>query len=140
MNDFEVFFKESIQSFIDNGLVDKKLQITKLGEEIIKCDEKGNIDIHDLKAKAEYNKEYLAAFMVTYPSTHGVFETNIKEMVDIIHKNGGLVYLDGANMNAQVGLSRRARQEGGSITVVHESKPARQHHRVDRQHVPWIPI
>ncbi len=72
---------------------------------IIKCDEKGNIDIHDLKAKAEYNKEYLAAFMVTYPSTHGVFEANIKEMADIIHKNGGLVYLDGANMNAQVGLT-----------------------------------
>jgi glycine dehydrogenase len=72
---------------------------------IIKCDENGNIDIHDLKAKAEYNKEYLAAFMVTYPSTHGVFETNIKEMTDIIHKNGGLVYLDGANMNAQVGLT-----------------------------------
>jgi glycine dehydrogenase len=72
---------------------------------IIKCDEKGNIDIHDLKAKAENNKEYLAAFMVTYPSTHGVFEANIKEMTDIIHSNGGLVYLDGANMNAQVGLT-----------------------------------
>jgi len=75
---------------------------------IIKCDEKGNIDIQDLKAKAEYNKEYLAAFMVTYPSTHGVFEANIKEMVDIIHRNGGLVYLDGANMNAQVGLTSPA--------------------------------
>jgi glycine dehydrogenase len=75
---------------------------------IIKCDENGNIDIHDLKAKAEYNKEYLAAFMVTYPSTHGVFESNIKEMTDIIHKNGGLVYLDGANMNALVGLTSPA--------------------------------
>ena len=75
---------------------------------IVKCDEKGNIDIHDLKAKAEYNKEYLAAIMITYPSTHGVFEANIKEMIDIIHNNGGLVYLDGANMNAQVGLTSPA--------------------------------
>lgn len=75
---------------------------------IIKCDEKGNIDINDLKAKAEYNREYLAAIMITYPSTHGVFEANIKEMVDIMHQNGGLVYLDGANMNAQVGLTSPA--------------------------------
>ncbi len=75
---------------------------------VIKCDDKGNIDIHDLKAKAEYNKEYLSAFMVTYPSTHGVFESDIKEMVDIIHNNGGLVYLDGANMNAMVGLTSPA--------------------------------
>ncbi len=75
---------------------------------IIKCDENGNIDINDLKAKAEYNKEYLAAFMVTYPSTHGVFEANIRDMVDIVHNNGGLVYLDGANMNALVGLTSPA--------------------------------
>jgi glycine dehydrogenase len=72
---------------------------------IIKCDDNGNIDINDLKAKAEYNKEYLAAFMVTYPSTHGVFEADIREMTEIVHKNGGLVYLDGANMNALVGLT-----------------------------------
>jgi glycine dehydrogenase len=72
---------------------------------IIKCDDNGNIDINDLKAKSEYNKEYLAAFMVTYPSTHGVFEANIREMTEIVHKNGGLVYLDGANMNALVGLT-----------------------------------
>jgi glycine dehydrogenase len=75
---------------------------------IIKCDENGNIDINDLKAKAEYNKEYLAAFMVTYPSTHGVFEANIRDMVDIVHNNGGLVYLDGANMDALVGLTSPA--------------------------------
>ncbi len=72
---------------------------------IIKCDDNGNIDINDLKAKAEYNKEYLAAFMVTYPSTHGVFEADIREMTEIVHKNGGQVYLDGANMNALVGLT-----------------------------------
>jgi glycine dehydrogenase len=72
---------------------------------IIKCDDNGNIDIKDLKAKAEYNKEYLAAFMVTYPSTHGVFEADIRKMTEIVHKNGGLVYLDGANMNALVGLT-----------------------------------
>jgi glycine dehydrogenase len=75
---------------------------------IIKCDDKGNIDINDLKAKAENNKEYLAAFMVTYPSTHGVFESDIKEMIEIIHENGGLVYLDGANLNALVGLTSPA--------------------------------
>jgi len=72
---------------------------------VVKCDEKGNIDVDDLKAKAEQHKEKLSAFMVTYPSTHGVFESKIKEMIDIVHQNGGLVYMDGANMNAQVGLT-----------------------------------
>ncbi len=72
---------------------------------VVACDEKGNISVDDLKAKAEQYKERLAAYMVTYPSTHGVFESRIREMVDIIHKNGGLVYMDGANMNAQVGLT-----------------------------------
>ncbi len=75
---------------------------------ILKCDDNGNIDINDLKAKAENNREYLAAFMVTYPSTHGVFESNIQAMINIIHDNGGLVYLDGANMNALVGLTSPA--------------------------------
>ncbi len=75
---------------------------------IIRCDDNGNIDINDLKAKAENNKEYLAAFMVTYPSTHGVFESDIRAMVNTIHDNGGLVYLDGANMNALVGLTSPA--------------------------------
>ena len=72
---------------------------------VVACDEKGNIDINDLKAKAEKHKDDLCAFMVTYPSTHGVFESRIKEMMDIIHQNGGQVYMDGANMNAQVGLT-----------------------------------
>jgi glycine dehydrogenase len=72
---------------------------------VTKCDEEGNIDIADLKLQAEKNKDSLAGLMVTYPSTHGVFEEGIKEICDIIHENGGLVYMDGANMNAQVGLT-----------------------------------
>lgn len=75
---------------------------------IVGCDEYGNIDINDVKAKAEEYKDKLAAFMVTYPSTHGVFEPDIKEMLNIIHENGGQVYMDGANMNAQVGLTSPA--------------------------------
>ena len=72
---------------------------------VTKCDDEGNIDIADLKMQAEKNKDSLAGLMVTYPSTHGVFEEGIKEMCDIVHENGGLVYMDGANMNAQVGLT-----------------------------------
>jgi glycine dehydrogenase len=71
----------------------------------IRFDENGNTDINDLRAKAQENKDRLAAFMITYPSTHGIFETNIMEMCQIIHANGGQVYMDGANMNAQVGLT-----------------------------------
>jgi glycine dehydrogenase len=72
---------------------------------VVACDEKGNISVDDLKVKAEQYKANLSCFMVTYPSTHGVFEYRIREMMDIIHNNGGLVYMDGANMNAQVGLT-----------------------------------
>jgi len=72
---------------------------------ITQCDEKGNIDAADLRAKAEEHKDNLAALMVTYPSTHGVFEESIKDICNIIHENGGQVYMDGANMNAQVGLT-----------------------------------
>ncbi len=72
---------------------------------VVKYDERGNIDIADLKEKAEANKDNLSCLMVTYPSTHGVFESGIREMCQIIHDNGGQVYLDGANMNAQVGLT-----------------------------------
>lgn len=71
----------------------------------ILCDESGNINIADLQEKATMHAEKLAGFMVTYPSTHGVFEDEILEMTKIIHENGGLVYMDGANMNAQVGLT-----------------------------------
>ncbi len=76
---------------------------------LVECDERGNIDLEDLKAKAEEHKDNLSCMMVTYPSTHGVFEKEIIEMVDTIHDNGGLVYMDGANMNAQVGLTNPGR-------------------------------
>ncbi|GAB3500816.1 aminomethyl-transferring glycine dehydrogenase [Spirosoma knui] len=75
---------------------------------IVKCDERGNIDVADLKAKAEQYSNDLSCLMVTYPSTHGVFEESIKEICDIIHQHGGQVYMDGANMNAQVGLTSPA--------------------------------
>jgi len=73
---------------------------------VIKCDESGNIDVGDLKEKSTANKSNLSALMITYPSTHGVFEESVSEICDIIHSNGGQVYLDGANLNAMVGLSR----------------------------------
>jgi glycine dehydrogenase len=72
---------------------------------VVACDERGNIDVKDLKEKAVLHKANLSCLMVTYPSTHGVFETSIREVCKIIHDNGGLVYMDGANMNAQVGLT-----------------------------------
>ncbi len=72
---------------------------------VVKSDEEGHIDVADLKAKAEQYKDTLAALMVTYPSTHGVFEESIKDICSIIHENGGQVYMDGANMNAQSGLA-----------------------------------
>ena len=72
---------------------------------VTRCDEDGNIDVEDLKSNAVKYKDQLAGLMVTYPSTHGVFEESIKTICEIIHENGGLVYMDGANMNAQVGLT-----------------------------------
>ncbi len=72
---------------------------------VVKCDEHGNIDVQDLRKRAEEHKENLSALMVTYPSTHGVFEESIIEICDLIHQYGGQVYMDGANMNAQVGLT-----------------------------------
>jgi len=73
---------------------------------VVDCDEEGNIDVADLKAKAEQHAAHLSALMVTYPSTHGVFEESIKEICSIVHQSGGQVYMDGANLNAQVGLCR----------------------------------
>ncbi len=73
---------------------------------VVRCDDDGNIDVLDLKAKAERHSQHLAALMVTYPSTHGVFEEAIQAACDIVHQHGGQVYMDGANMNAQVGLCR----------------------------------
>jgi glycine dehydrogenase len=72
---------------------------------VVKADEEGHVDVADLKAKAEQYKESLSCLMVTYPSTHGVYEESIKDITATIHANGGLVYMDGANMNAQVGLT-----------------------------------
>jgi len=73
---------------------------------VVRTDENGNVDLADLTAKAETHKEKLAALMVTYPSTHGVFEEEIRRICEVVHSHGGQVYMDGANMNAQVGLCR----------------------------------
>ena len=75
---------------------------------VVKCDPQGNIDMEDFKAKSEQYSDTLAATMVTYPSTHGVFETSIRELCDLVHHHGGQVYMDGANMNAMVGICRPA--------------------------------
>lgn len=72
---------------------------------VVECDEYGNINVDDLRKKAEQYKNELSGLMVTYPSTHGVFEEAIKDIISIVHQNGGLVYMDGANMNAQVGIT-----------------------------------
>ncbi len=74
----------------------------------VKCDESGDIDLDDLRTQIEANRERLAAIMITYPSTHGVFEAEVRTMCDLVHEAGGLVYMDGANMNAMVGLVRPA--------------------------------
>jgi glycine dehydrogenase len=73
---------------------------------VVACEKNGDVDVNDLRAKAEKHSKDLAAVMITYPSTHGVFEEHIREICDIVHGHGGQVYLDGANLNAQVGLSR----------------------------------
>lgn len=75
---------------------------------IVRCDDHGNTDLVDWREKAEANKDVLAGCMITYPSTHGIFEMAVREMCDIIHRNGGYVYMDGANMNAQIGLTNPA--------------------------------
>ncbi len=75
---------------------------------VVKCDDNGNVDEADLAARAAEHKDQLAALMITYPSTHGVFEEGVKRICDVIHQHGGQVYMDGANMNAQVGLTRPA--------------------------------
>ena len=75
---------------------------------VVACDSEGNIDLGDLRAKADKHQDNLAAAMITYPSTHGVFEENIREICDIVHQSGGQVYMDGANLNALVGIGRPA--------------------------------
>lgn len=81
------------------AMVDMKVIVTR-------CDEQGNVDVEDLRSKAEEHADNLSCIMITYPSTHGVYEEDIIEICDIIHQNGGQVYMDGANMNAQVGISK----------------------------------
>ena len=82
---------------------------------VVDCDDQGNIDIEDLQKKAEANRDQLAAIMVTYPSTHGVFEEHIVEVCEVVHNNGGQVYIDGANLNAMVGLCKPG-QFGGDVS------------------------
>ncbi|AJY30089.1 glycine dehydrogenase [Burkholderia thailandensis 34] len=82
---------------------------------VVACDAQGNVDIDDLKAKAEQHANDLAAIMITYPSTHGVFEQNVREICEIVHAHGGQVYVDGANMNAMVGLTAPG-QFGGDVS------------------------
>ncbi|MFV0665792.1 aminomethyl-transferring glycine dehydrogenase [Denitromonas sp.] len=79
-------------------------QMAGLRVVVVACDDKGNVDVADLRAKAEQHSDKLAAIMITYPSTHGVFETAVGEICEIVHHHGGQVYIDGANMNAMVGL------------------------------------
>ena len=82
---------------------------------VVECDAQGNVDVDDLRAKAEQHSDNLSAIMITYPSTHGVFEANVREVCAIVHEHGGQVYVDGANMNAQVGLTRPA-DFGGDVS------------------------
>ncbi|CAH2787255.1 MAG: Glycine dehydrogenase [decarboxylating] (glycine cleavage system P protein) (EC [Candidatus Burkholderia crenata] len=82
---------------------------------VVACDEQGNVDIADLKARADKHADKLAAIMITYPSTHGVFEANVREICEIVHAHGGQVYVDGANMNAMVGLTAPG-QFGGDVS------------------------
>ena len=82
---------------------------------VVKCDEQGNVDVADLQAKAEKHADNLAAIMVTYPSTHGVFEEQIMEVCDIVHQHGGQVYIDGANLNAMVGVCQPGKF-GGDVS------------------------
>ncbi|MDE1546885.1 aminomethyl-transferring glycine dehydrogenase [Dechloromonas agitata] len=80
-------------------------QMANMKVVVVDCDENGNVDVGDLKAKAEQHKDDLACLMITYPSTHGVFEEAVRDICAIVHANGGQVYMDGANLNAQVGLT-----------------------------------
>ncbi|WP_137938638.1 aminomethyl-transferring glycine dehydrogenase [Chitinivorax sp. B] len=83
-------------------------QMASLEVVVVNCDDNGNVDVTDLKAKAELHSKHLSCLMITYPSTHGVFEEAIKEICEIVHGHGGQVYMDGANLNAQVGLTQPA--------------------------------
>ncbi len=105
----------------------------------VQCDDHGNIDVADLRSKAEQHSANLGALMVTYPSTHGVFEEAIREICEIIHAHGGQVYMDGANMNAQVGLCspgdyrRRRLPSESAQDVLHSARRRRSGRRADRR-------
>ncbi|ARU04569.1 glycine dehydrogenase (aminomethyl-transferring) [Comamonas serinivorans] len=90
-------------------------QMAGLQVVVTKCDEQGNVDLADLKAKCEQHSDRLACVMITYPSTHGVFEAQVKELCALVHQHGGRVYVDGANMNAQVGLAAPG-EFGGDVS------------------------
>jgi glycine dehydrogenase len=90
-------------------------QMAGLTVVVTACDEQGNVDMADLQAKCEQHSEHLAAVMITYPSTHGVFETSVKALCDLVHQHGGRVYVDGANMNALVGLAAPG-EFGGDVS------------------------
>ncbi len=83
-------------------------QMASMRVVVTNCDDQGNVDFDDLKAKAEELKDQLSCLMLTYPSTHGIYEQGVKEICDLIHTNGGMVYMDGANLNAQVGITQPA--------------------------------
>ena len=108
----DAFHKKNNESHRNICLIPKSAHGTNpasaqmVGLEVIavECDEEGNIDIDDLKQKAEIHEENLSSLMITYPSTHGVFETNVSEVCDVIHSKGAFVYIDGANFNAMVGI------------------------------------
>ena len=82
---------------------------------VVKCDAMGNVDLADLRAKCEQHRERLAAVMITYPSTYGVFEARVKELCALVHEHGGRVYVDGANMNALVGVAAPG-EFGGDVS------------------------
>ena len=108
----DAFHKKNNESHRNICLIPKSAHGTNpasaqmVGLEVVpvECDEDGNIDIDDLKQKAEIHEENLSSLMITYPSTHGVFETNVSEVCDVIHSKGAFVYIDGANFNAMVGI------------------------------------
>ena len=105
----------------------------------VACDDKGNVEVDDLRAKAQEHRNDLACLMITYPSTHGVFEESIKEICKIVHDHGGQVYMDGANMNAQVGLCRPGDIGRGCVPpqpaqdLLHSARRRRPGHGADRR-------
>ena len=106
---------------------------------VVACDDKGNIDVEDLRRKAPEHRDRLGALMVTYPSTYGVFEETIREVCAIVHEHGGQVYMDGANMNAQVGLTRPGGHRRRRVPpepaqdLLHPARRRRPRHGADRR-------